>query len=410
MQKEKIKKIAYISLIIIAFFITTSGGFFFSSKNVEAKSSVTKWQLLLQNNGVDPALWQKYLPSINRKEYNAVKDTLKKMGNNTTPTTATTPATTPAPTTSTNQTGSLGPEISVGIRYNSKSDTFKIDANKTYNIRKDDGGDVIAQIAGGSTTKVDYDGNGNLKVSGSIASTSVSDHVWFDAADGDNSTIIFNTHGSDSYDHYRGKIEVHCYQGKDIYNNTSKNVTQIWIINKLPLEQYVWGMGETTGTGDTDHVRVMTTVFRTYGDWYIENATKYGGKSGNSLLGFKIRSDSANQIYGGYDWEKDHSHIKDAANDTRGKIVTYKGDVALTPYCSYTDGKTRDYPDQKGYPYLKSVKDNQLGIKKGLNPGDGGNHMWGLSAHGALGFAQDGKSWDWILKYYYTKVDISSAY
>jgi peptidoglycan hydrolase-like amidase len=396
MQKEKIKKIAYISLTI-ATILFAMGGFFFSSKNVEAKSSVTKWQLLLQNNRVDPALWQKYLPSVNRKEYNAVKDTLKKMGSSAAQTTATTPT----QTTSTNQTGSLGPEISVGLRYNSKGDTFKIDANRTYNIRKDDGGDVIAQIAGGSTTEVDYDSNGNLKISGSIASTSVSDQVWFDAADGDNSTIIFNTHGSDSYDHYRGKIEIHYYHGDDIYGGSSSTVTQIWLINKLPLEQYVWGMGETTGTGDTDHVRVMTTIFRTYGDWYIENATKY------KPLGFKIRSDSANQIYGGYDWEKDHSHIKDAANDTRGKIVTYKGDVALTPYCSYTDGKTRALD---GYPYLKSVKDHKLGIKKGLNPGDGGNHMWGLSAHGALGFAQDGKSWDWILKYYYTKVDISSEY
>ena len=403
MQKEKIKKIAYKSLII-ATFIFATGAFLFVSKNVEAKSSVTKWQLLLQNNKVDPSLWQKYLPSINRKEYNAVKDTLKKMGNSATPTTAATPATTPAQTTSTNQTGSLGPEISVGIRYNSKSDTFKIDANKTYNIRKSDGGDVIAQIAGGSTTKVEYDGNGNLKVSGSIADTSVSDQVWFDAADGDNSTIIFNTHGSDSYDHYRGKIEIHYYNGKDIYNNKSNKVTQIWLINKLPLEQYVWGMGETNGTGDTDHVRVMTTVFRTYGDWYIENATKY------KRLGFEIRSDYANQIYGGYDWEKDHSHIKDAANDTRGKIITYKGDAILAAYCSYTDGHTRDYPDLKHYPYLKSVEDNKLGTKKGLKPGDSGNHMWGLSANGALGYAKDGKSWTWILQHYYTGVKIDGKY
>ena len=204
----------------------------------------------------------------------------------------------------------------------------------------------------------------------------------FDAADGDNSTIIFNTHGSDSYDHYRGKIEIHYYHGDDIYGGNSNSVTQIWVVNKLPLEQYVWGMGETTGTGDTDHVRVMTTIFRTYGDWYIENATKY------KPLGFKIRSDSGSQIYGGYDWEKDHPHIKEAADDTRGKIVKYKGDVALTPYCSWTDGKTRALD---GYPYLKSVKD-PYGKKKGLKPGQNGNHMWGLSANGALGYAKRGEN------------------
>jgi peptidoglycan hydrolase-like amidase len=56
------------------------------------------------------------------------------------------------------------------------------------------------------------------------------------------------------------------------------------------------------------------------------------------------------------------------------------------------------------------VKDHKKGTKKGLKPGEGGNHMWGLSANGAIGYAKDGKSWEWILKHYYTKVDIDSAY
>jgi len=381
MPKLSLYKLFLVSILAIAF-VAMSGGFFVAPNIAMAKkSTVTKWQKKLMQNGVDPALWQKYLPKISRGEYNKVMKSLKG-------------AVSP-------KSSSLGPEISVGLRYNSKSDTFKIDANKTYNIRKGDGGEIIAQVSGDSTTKVTYEDSGDLKVSGSIADTLASDQVWFDAADGDNSTIIFNTHGSDSYDHYRGKIEVHYYHGNDIYGGSSDSVTQIWIINKLPLEQYVWGAGETTGTGPTEHVRVMATIFRTYGDWYIVNATKY------KPLGFKIRNDSGSQIYGGYDWEKDHPHIKEAADATRGKIVTYKGEVALTPYCSYTDGRTRDL---NGYPYLKSVKDHKLGTKKGLNPGDGGNHMWGLSAHGALGFAQDGKSWTWILKYYYTGVSIDSAY
>jgi peptidoglycan hydrolase-like amidase len=196
-----------------------------------------------------------------------------------------------------------------------------------------------------------------------------------------------------------------CYKGKcdygDIYGGSSSKVKQIWVVNKLPLEQYVHGMGETTGTGDPDHVRVMTTIFRTYGDWYIENANKY------KPLGFKIRSDSGSQIYGGYDWEKDHPNIKSAAEETRGRIIKYKGEVALTPYCSYTNGKTRK---MNGYPYLKSVKDHKKGTIKSLKPGDNGNHMWGLSAHGALGYAEDGKAWDWILKHYYSGVDIGVAY
>lgn len=393
MEKKKIKKIVYISLAA-AFFFSVCAAFSFQA-NVASAAKPTKWQNLLVKNGVDPALWQKCLPKVSHAEYKRV---VKMAASSPAVNTAATSAETTQPAAETS--GSLGPEIAVGLRYFSKSDTFKIDANKAYNIKDGDGSIIFSSVADDSTAKVEFDHDNNLKVSGSFGSNSVSDKVVFDAADGDNSTLIFNTHGSDSYDHYRGKIEVHYYHGDDIYGGNSNTVTQIWVVNKLPLEQYVWGMGETTGTGDADHVRVMTTIFRTYGDWYIENATKY------KPLGFKIRSDSNSQIYGGYNWEKDHPHIKEAADDTRGKIVKYKGDVALTPYCSWTDGRTRALG---GYPYLKSVKD-PYGKKKGLKPGQAGNHMWGLSANGALGYAKHGKSWDWILKYYYTKTDISSAY
>lgn len=379
-------KIAFKSLLLsLAISILILGGSFYFQKNFAAAKTPkhTKWQGLLEKNGVDPALWQQYMPEISRAEYNNVKKMLNKKG------------------TVTQKAASLGPEISVGLWYNSKSDTFKIDANKTYNI-KDDNGNVIAQVSGDSATKVDYANNGDFDVYGSIAHTTISDKVVFDAADGDNSSLIFDVHRpNDAYDHFRGKIEVNYYHGDDIFNGSSDTVSQIWVINKLPLEQYVWGMGETTGTGDDDHVRVMATIFRTYGDWYIENATKY------KPLGFKIRSDSGSQIYGGYDWEKDHPNIKEEAQSTRGSLIEYKGEVALTPYCSYTDGRTRALA---GYPYLKSVKDHKKGTIKGLKPGDNGNHMWGLSAHGALGYAGDGKSWTWILKHYYSKVKIVGAY
>ena len=392
-------KSSFLSLLIMAVLLS-GGGFFVSQKTAQA-AKATKWQKLLEKNGVDRAYWEKYLPKVSRGEYKKVVKALKKLG------------------VASAGVGSLGPEITVGLWYFEKSDIndpddtpFKIDANKAYNIRKDDGGDVIAQVAANSTTKVWYDEDGYLKVVYDSVETRVEGKVWFDAADGDNSGIIFNTHRPGSgYDDYRGKISVNYYHGNDIYHGSSTTVTQIWVINELPLEHYVWGNGETTGTGDADHVRVMTTIFRTYGDWYRQNATKY------KPLGFKIRSDSGSQIYSGYDHEKDYPKVKEAAQETRGRIVTYKGDSILAAYCSYTDGHTRPYPytdrkkkPSKDYPYLKSVKDHKKGTKKSLNPGDGGNHMWGLSAHGALGYAEGGKSWTWILKHYYSKTKVSSEY
>jgi hypothetical protein len=396
MQKEKIRKIAYISIIIAVFF-ATSGLVFVPQNIAEAKkSSVTKWQTKLVKAGIDQSLWQKYMPKISRKECNKVMNLWKKTGG-------------AVQTASTVQPASLGPEIAVGLWYNSKDDIFKIDADKPYRIKDKDGTVIVPEVAAGSTTRVKYDDGEKLKVYNNdspIFEKIVDDNVTFDAADGNNSDIIFDTDHSiksewGDYSHFRGKIEVNYYHGDDIYNGNSSSTTQIWIINKLPLEQYVWGAGETTGTAGSDHARVMTTIFRTYGKWYIDNATKY------KLLGFKIRSDAGSQIYLGYDREEKFPKVRQAAEDTRGRIVMYDGETALTPYCSYTNGKTRA---MKGYPYLKSVKDHKKGTKKSLKPGEGGNHMWGLSANGAIGYDQDGKSWTWILKHYYSGVDIDSAY
>lgn len=399
MKKGKIKKIAYISIIIAVFVLAGAG--FSAPKNIAeaAKSKVTKWQTKLEKAGVDQALWQKYLPKISRKECNKVMKVWKKTGGAAQTTTA-------VQTEVAVQTSSLGPEIAVGLWYNSKDDIFKINANKPYRIKDKDGNVIVPEVAADSTTRVKYDNDGKLKVYSSIPERLVDDNVTFDAADGNNSDIIFDTDHSiksewGDYSHFRGKIEINYYHGPDEYGGHRENtVTQIWVINKLPLEQYVWGAGETTGSGGDDHAKVMTTIFRTYGKWYIDNAKKYDDYD------FKIRSDAGSQIYLGYDREKRYPKVREAAEETRGQIVMYDDETALTPYCSYTNGKTRAL---KGYPYLKSVKD-PYGKKKGLKPGQGGNHMWGLSANGALGYANHGKAWDWILKHYYSGVEIESKY
>lgn len=107
------------------------------------------------------------------------------------------------------QISELGPEISVGLWAYTKSDLqsdyFNIDANKSYNI-KDKNGNIITAIEGGTETKVSYDSSGYLWVSGSVDGQKVKTTVNFDAADGDNTDLIFNVHRpSSDYDEYREK-------------------------------------------------------------------------------------------------------------------------------------------------------------------------------------------------------------
>ena len=185
---------------------------------------------------------------------------------------------------------------------------------------------------------------------------------------------------------------------------------KVWVINFLPLEHYVWGMGEITGTGDNDYNRVMTVSFRTYGYWKIKFSTKY------AVEGFKVDATPGNQLYYGYDWEKTHLTIRDAAIETRGRIAMYGERIAITPYSSWTDGRTRSWEERWGstnYPWCQSVADpyGKHPTKSTSQLQSEGNHMVGLSAHGALNLA-DEHNWDWdrIMKYYYTGISLDSVY
>jgi peptidoglycan hydrolase-like amidase len=296
-----------------------------------------------------------------------------------------------------------GSNISVGVWDYSKSDltgsgSFKIDANKNYKI-EDKNGNTLATVDGVSSTKVVYDSGGYFYTSGSMAKTHVKTAVNFEAADGNNSDLIFNVHRpSSNWDRYRGKIKIQ-------YTDSSN----IWVVNTLPLEQYVAGAGEFTGTGPAEHTKVMTVIYRTYGFWYIKYATKY------NQYGFTIRGDSGSQIYSGYDHENQYSNIPKYAKDTRGSVATYDGDVALTPYCSWSDGHTRSFKEVWGssdYPWCKSV-DDPYGKNSSMSTAQlqaAGNHMVGLIANGSLDRANNGWSFSKIMKYYYTGISLNPVY
>jgi len=300
--------------------------------------------------------------------------------------------------------GTLGPEISVGLwnysRDGLRSDPFRIEANKAYRILDGSGNVIAASVDGATLTYVTYLSDGNLKVYGSIADTTVSTKVTFDAADGNNTNLIFNAHRPDSdYDQYRDKMSIR-------YSDDSKN---IWAINYLPMEHYVWGMGETTGK-NPEHTKVMTVIFRTYGYWKLKFSTKYAKE------GFKVSATPGNQIYNGYEWEDAHSTIKSAAESTRGQLVMHSNEIALTPYSSWTDGRTRSFEERWGstdYPWCQSVSD-PYGKHPSMTTAQleaAGNHMVGLSAHGSVSLDYDhGKNYDYILHYYFHNIRLLTAY
>ncbi len=180
----------------------------------------------------------------------------------------------------------------------------------------------------------------------------------------------------------------------ELRHNDSKDRT--WVINELPMEMYLRGLGETSNVSHEEFQKALLTIARTYALYHWERGTKYKDEF------FHMTSYSWDQVYNGYGQEERAPRLTKSVNETTGRVVTYQGKTAITPYFSRSDGRTRDWSEvwYGTVPWIKSVP----------TPCDVGKTLWGhgvgLSASEALCQANQGKKWDEILHYFYQGVDL----
>jgi len=131
----------------------------------------------------------------------------------------------------------------------------------------------------------------------------------------------------------------------------SKN-NKIQIINTVAIEEYLKGvvpseMPVGKGTDNYEALRAFSICARTY-----------AFKKLNSLNNFDIYNDVRDQVYGGEGSERTLSNK--AIRDSRGLILTYDNEPAITFYHSTCGGFTEDASNVfsiKNAPYLQSIKD-----------------------------------------------------
>jgi hypothetical protein len=180
--------------------------------------------------------------------------------------------------------------------------------------------------------------------------------------------------------------------------NPTKNRT--WLINELPMEYYLYGLGETSNISHMEYQKALVTAARTYALYHWERGTKRASEF------FHVTGYADDQVYRGYGHEERSPRIVQAVVDTRGVTVTYNGNTALTPYFSRSDGRTRDWSEVWGgeVAWLKSVP----------TPCDVGRTLWGhgvgMSATEALCQANNGKGWQDIIKYFYQNVSLAKRW
>jgi peptidoglycan hydrolase-like amidase len=191
---------------------------------------------------------------------------------------------------------------------------------------------------------------------------------------------------------FRGKLELRYAPKTDA----------VWIINELPIEHYLKGMAETSDVSPQQFQRTLMTAARTYALYHVYRGTKHADE--NYTVDAKY-----DQVYRGYGAEARSPNIVAGVDATRGQIVTYNGSLAITPYFSRSDGRTRSWGEVwyggSQYPWLVGVP----------VPQDEGKTLWGhgvgMSASGALLMAaREGKTYDQILSYFYSGTELRRAY
>lgn len=260
-------------------------------------------------------------------------------------------------------------------------------------------GAVVCSIQQGQTVTVTYDrvsGTYALSGSGGCSGTSRTPYV-VRASDGVSpleiadfvrpSTWISNASDND----FRSQLEL----------RVSNDQREVWVINELPIEAYLKGIAETSNVSPPEFQRTLLVAARTYAMYHVARGTKHANR------GFIVEG-TLDQVYRGYQMELRAPNIVAAVDATRGQIVTYAEKLAITPYFSRSDGRTRSWGEVwaggSSYPWLMSVP----------VPEDQGRTLWGhgvgMSASGALSMANNGKTYEQILKHFYTGIELRRAY
>ncbi|MBI4092939.1 MAG: hypothetical protein HY420_03370 [Candidatus Kerfeldbacteria bacterium] len=283
-----------------------------------------------------------------------------------------------------------------------------VTANGDYEIRQADSNELLASRHDGQVTTVAYNYTQKTHLF-SIDGTAVKVSAPIRLIPG-SPDVIFEIKSSSlgTYNRFRGTLEI----------RYSSATGKTWIINELPTEQYLAGLGETGSSAPDEFVKTLVTAARTY----ALNKIFVGRKHASEYYHINSTTD---QVYLGYNYELKAPNIAAAALATRGIIVTHtsmvteknKLGVIVAAYSSCTDGRTRSYYERWGglpddFPYLVSVPDpNGICTNTRWLQGLDGNHMVGLSATGALRtIVKDGLTFDAMLRYYYSGVTILRAY
>ncbi|MEA1936615.1 MAG: N-acetylmuramoyl-L-alanine amidase [Patescibacteria group bacterium] len=204
---------------------------------------------------------------------------------------------------------------------------------------------------------------------------------------------------------FRGDIEVR-YSGKS---------NKLWVINELPLEDYVNGVSEAASGSPEEYLKAFSTIARTYAMYYIEKGGKHSGES--FYLKNSRNGNGNDQLYKGYNLEMRTPEISLINKSTEGQIISYNDSLIVAAYSSDSGGVTKSgcealssyYCDNDNFGYLAGGVSDLDGTEHNLDI-VALSHGAGMSAVGAYQMAVNGSTWQEIIKHYYLGVEVEKYY
>lgn len=196
------------------------------------------------------------------------------------------------------------------------------------------------------------------------------------------------------------KRNFNVYRGALEYRYVS-SIKMPYLINELPLEQYIMGLTESANGAPEEYVKALMVAARSYAFVRIDPKLLAEKKP------FHVYGSTYDQLYLGYNSETLMPNMPMYAQATAGELITYNSNPVTATYFGRSNGKTKEWiwGNKANYPWIQSV---ECVYDKGKRKS---GHGVGLSQNDALNrAAKDGWNYVQILKYYFKDIEVEKVY
>jgi len=306
--------------------------------------------------------------------------------------------------------GSYGPDMRIDVGFHNQEIKLRGE-NANYDIWA---GDKIlfGNVNRDYITSIVYNG-GIYTVTNIDGMHTTHDVPRFISKDTENG-ILKITNWERSTEVYNGRQDVAFRDTIEVRFDEAESL--LYAINELQLEKYLYGLAEEPDGVPEEKKKTIAVSARSYALHY----QVIGGKHPERHI--DLISNGNDQVYRGYYYEKDHQQFVDVVKETWGEVVTHNGSVTKAPYFSRSNGKTKKAGEDgnnwnfEKFSYTKSVDDpwscggNSNDIGSGLTCDNAWGHGVGISATGAGGMAEEGKTYKEIIDYFFEGVVVEKRY